>query len=262
MSTKRSTVSTTLTVDRLDNTRWPVSAAWSAAHADGASPISLTMITSGSWRSACTSADSRARRVGSHLALVDDGALVGVQHLDRILDRDDVALPGAVHVVDHRGERRRLPGAGETGDEHETVRLVGERGDGGRQRQRFEAGDAGQHAAQHETHPPALAERAHPEAPEPGDAVHEVGLVRGLGTRRARASGMIATAHTLGLGGFDGVERRLAQPAVDAQARPRAHLDVHVGSALLDGEAQQSIEVQHLTAVSTSRRGCCSGASG
>ena len=45
---KRSIVSTTLTVDRLDSTRRPVSAACSAAHADGASRISLTMITSGS----------------------------------------------------------------------------------------------------------------------------------------------------------------------------------------------------------------------
>ena len=44
----RSTVSTTLTVERLDSTSRPVSAACSAAHAEVASPISLTMITSGS----------------------------------------------------------------------------------------------------------------------------------------------------------------------------------------------------------------------
>ena len=56
---------------------------------------------------------------------------------------------------------------------------------------------------------------------------------------------MIASGALLGLGRFDGVERCLAEPAVDAQARPRAHLDVHVRGALLDGEPQQSIQVQH-----------------
>ena len=56
---------------------------------------------------------------------------------------------------------------------------------------------------------------------------------------------MIASGARFGLGRFDRVERRLAEPAVDAQARPRTDLDVHVRGALLDGEAQQSIEVQH-----------------
>ena len=68
-------------------------------------------------------AGDRARRVGADLALVDDRPLVGVQHLDRVLDRDDVALAVRVDVVDHRRQRRGLARAGEAGDEHEPVRL-------------------------------------------------------------------------------------------------------------------------------------------
>ena len=37
---------------------------------------------------------------------------------------------------------------------------------------------------------------------------------------------------------FDGIERCLAEPAVDSQARPRTDLEVHVRGALLDGETQ------------------------
>ena len=38
---------------------------------------------------------------------------------------------------------------------------------------------------------------------------------------------------------------RFAQPAVDAQARSRAHLHVDVRGAVFHGEAQQSVQVQH-----------------
>ena len=60
------------------------------------------------------------------LALVDDAALVGVEDLDRVLDRDDVLAPRAVDVVDHRRERGRLARAGRAGDEHEAAMLLGQ----------------------------------------------------------------------------------------------------------------------------------------
>ena len=219
------------------------------------------MITSGSWRSACTSADSA---LGVSVPTSRWSTTARLSACNTSTGSSIVTMWHSrvrVHVVDHRRERRGLPRTCETGDEHEAVRLVGERGDRGRQRQRVEAGDAGEHPTQHESDPAALAERAHAEPAEAGDAVHEVGLVGGgeLGPVRRRHDRERAR---LGLGRFDGVERRLAELAVDAQARPRANLDVHVRSALLDGEAQQAIEVQHVTAVSTRRRGCCSRASG
>ena len=66
------------------------------------------------------------RRVRADLALVDDAGPVVVQELDRVLDREDVLVPGVVDVVEQRGERRRLARAGRPGDEHEPARLVGE----------------------------------------------------------------------------------------------------------------------------------------
>ena len=68
-------------------------------------------------------------RVDPDLTLVDDAALVVVQDLDRVLDRDDVLPPRLVDVVDDRGERGRLAGAGRAGYEHEAAVLVGHRAD-------------------------------------------------------------------------------------------------------------------------------------
>ena len=72
------------------------------------------------------SAAAKLGRVGADLALVDDAALVAVEELDRILDRDDVVGAGAVDLVDQRRERRRLTGAGRPGDEDEAARQLGE----------------------------------------------------------------------------------------------------------------------------------------
>ncbi len=53
-----------------------------------------------------------ARHVDADLALVHDRLLVVVVVLDRVLDRDDVAVEVRVDVVDHRRERGRLARAG------------------------------------------------------------------------------------------------------------------------------------------------------
>ena len=67
-----------------------------------------------------------ALRVGAQLALVDEAALVGVQELDRVLDRHDVLVAGLVDLVDHSRQRGRLARAGGPGDEHEAARLARE----------------------------------------------------------------------------------------------------------------------------------------
>ena len=67
-----------------------------------------------------------ARRVEAHFALVDDRQMVGVEDLDRILDRHDVRAARAVDAVEHRRERGRLAGAGGPGDEDEPALFFGE----------------------------------------------------------------------------------------------------------------------------------------
>ena len=81
------------------------------------------------------------RGVEPDLALADDAALLLVDDLDRILDRQDVVAPRAVDVVDHRGERCRLARAGRARDEHETARLVREALDARRQAELVERRD-------------------------------------------------------------------------------------------------------------------------
>jgi hypothetical protein len=55
------------------------------------------------------------------LALRHVASLRPLDHLDRVLDRDDVVLAGLVEVGDHRGQRRRLAGADRARDEDEAV---------------------------------------------------------------------------------------------------------------------------------------------
>ena len=69
---------------------------------------------------------AEALGVEPDLALVDDRPVIGVENLDRVLDRDDVRRARAVDVVDDRRERRRLARARRARDEDEPSVLVGE----------------------------------------------------------------------------------------------------------------------------------------
>src|SRR5205814_10309651 len=64
------------------------------------------------------------RSVAADLDLLDDRFVVAMLELDRIFDRDDVALVVAIDLADERGERRRFSGAGRTADEHESARRL------------------------------------------------------------------------------------------------------------------------------------------
>ena len=116
-------------------------------------------------------------RVLPDLALVDDAALVMVQELDRILDRDDVVGARAVDLVDDRRERRRLARAGRAGDEHEAARLRRQlvQASAGRPSSSSEL-DVGGDRAERGREALALVVRVDAEAGEPADAVGEVEL--------------------------------------------------------------------------------------
>jgi hypothetical protein len=187
---------------------------------------------------------TEAHGVGADFALCDDRTLVGVQHLDRVLDGDDVARLVLVHVVEDRRERRGAARAGEARDEHHPRRGVGQALHARRQAQRVEPRWRREHAPHHETDPPALAERADPEPAASGCGVHEVGLtavMEPLGpTRRHDREG-----HPFRLFGLDEVERRLAQHPVDPQHRPRPDLQVDVRRALFHRVPKELVEIEH-----------------
>ena len=62
-----------------------------------------------------------ARAVHADLALADEAVLALVHELDRVLDREDVALHAAVDVIDHGRERGRLARAGLAGHQDQAV---------------------------------------------------------------------------------------------------------------------------------------------
>ena len=182
--------------------------------------------------------------VGPDLALVHDGALVGVEDLDRVLDRHDVPVVVVVDEVDHRAERRRLTRACRSGDEDEAAWVIGELANDGRQTERLERRDVALDAPQHEADRAALAHHVDAEATE---ARHGVGEV-GLGARDELFCPLLRhdrERDPLGLDRRDRGQIRPVEPAVDANERRRTDLDVHVRSAALYGVAKQLIEIQH-----------------
>ena len=93
---------------------------------------------------------------------------------------EDVAGPVGVAVVDHRGQRRRLAGAGRAGDQHEPALLHDEIEQHRRQPQLVERRDVAAHVADHQRDGAALAEDVDPEVADRPD--------RGTtGSSRARA---------------------------------------------------------------------------
>ena len=59
---------------------------------------------------------SKTTRVSIDFTLVDETALVVVQELDRIFDRENVFVPLAIDFIDHGSQGSRLTRAGRAGD--------------------------------------------------------------------------------------------------------------------------------------------------
>ena len=179
------------------------------------------------------------------LALVDDAALVGVEDLDRVLDRDDVLAPRAVDVVDHRRERGRLARAGRAGDEHEAAMLLGQALDAFRQAQLREARHLVRDHAEGERDRAALAVAVDA---EPRQALGRVGDVElaGLVEVRELRGGHVGDERERGLE-VAVVERRMireqAELAVAPEHRRLADLEVNIARTEFHGTAEYRIQV-------------------
>ena len=232
----------------VESTRWPVSADSIAILAVSPSRISPTMITSGSARSI----ERRPLGEGEaglqvHLELVDARELV----LDRVLDRDDVALR-LVDLVESRVERRGLARARRARDEHRAV------GAAERRPRRARAASSPMPSASRLISACDLS-RIRMTIPSPSHARHrhDAGVDRvALDGQRTRPScgsaplGDVEVGHDLHA--RDDARdhpardlRGLAQHAVDAEAH--AHLaalglEVDVRGALLDGLGDDRVD--------------------
>ena len=67
-----------------------------------------------------------AKGVAMDLALAHEALPALVDEFDRVLDGEDVAVPGCVPVVDHRGQGGRFPAPRRSGDQHQPARSAGE----------------------------------------------------------------------------------------------------------------------------------------
>ena len=111
------------------------------------------------------------------LALNHLAVLAAVNELDRVLEADDVQPAGLVEVVDHRGERGRLAGAGRAGDENHALVEVAQLGHDGRQLQLLESGHLGRDGAEGRTDAGLLAEDVDPKPAAFGGDVGEIEVV-------------------------------------------------------------------------------------
>ena len=108
------------------------------------------------------------------LPLVQASPAVGMQHLDGVFDGQDVDGLAVVDVVDHAGQRGRLPAPGRTRHQDQASRrgrqLANYRGEP----EILERGTPDPNPSHDDADRPALPEHVHPETAEAGDRVGEV----------------------------------------------------------------------------------------
>src|SRR5665811_1479169 len=115
----------------------------------------------------------------AHLADQDHVGVLA-QVLDRVLEGDDVVRAGAVDVVDHRRQGRRLARAGGARDEDDPALHLGQVGDDLGQAELLDRADLEGDRAADDRGRSALPEGVDAEAREAGDRVGEVGLAVGF----------------------------------------------------------------------------------
>ncbi len=180
-------------------------------------------------------------RVGEDLALVHHALLVLVDELDRVLDGDDVLGPLGVDLVNHRGERGRLAGAGGTGDQDEALGAIRHLLDDRGQAQLVEPADLDRDDADGGGDRAALTIHVAAETGEALDAEGQIELVFLLEllllslVQDAIRQALRVLGHLhleLGEGG---------QLAVQPNLRVRPGGDVQVGGPTLDHQRQQVV---------------------
>ena len=246
----RSTVCGASWVWSVAKTRWPVSAAVSAvrdrlhvAHLADEDHVGVLAQRG-------LQAGGEGGGVLADLALVDEAALVLVQELDRVLDGEDVIVAGLVDLVDQRGERGRLAGAGRAGHEHDPARLLGELADDRRQAELLDRHRLGRDQAEGGAERAALEEGVDAEAADAGDAVGEVELPVGL--ERLALRGAQDRVDDLARVGRRHVRHALERDerAADANRGRCARRDVEVGCLVLNDLEQDVREIEvHATLV-------------
>ena len=228
-------VSVASRVCRVENTRWPVSAAWMAVSMVSRSRISPTRITSGSWRRA-------ARRA---VAKLEQSAPTSRWLMMERLSRCRYSMGSSmVRMCSFRVALMRsimaarvvdLPRARGARDQHHAALLLADLVEGPGQHQVLDAEDAAGDDAEHHAHGAALVEDVAAEAAQGRDRVGQVDVQALLELR------LLAVRGHDGVGHGDGVllDQLLelgqgGEPALNPGDGVVAHLQVQVGSAQIE----------------------------
>jgi hypothetical protein len=188
--------------------------------------------------------DGEVVGVDPDLALVHHAQLVGVEHLDGVLDRHDVDGVVGVDVVDHGRQGGGLARPGRPGDQHQAAGLLGQAGDHRGQAQLADGHRPLLDPAQHHPDRAALAEGVDPEPAHPGPGVGEVGLV-GLVELLVQIGTDQVPEQLLGHVGGEVGPVQDDQPAVDPHARRRPDLQVQVRPLGGDQRLQPGHHARH-----------------
>ena len=203
--------------------------------------------------------------VAADLALVDRRDLVAEKDLDRVLDRHDVALPGVVEVLDHRGQGRGLARAGRAGYQDQAARLVREPSDHLGQTHLVEARPADPERPGHGRHRATLAKHVDAEPSDAGERVGEIDLAGGLEPFHpfGRDDGRADRLHLV-VGQVLTFEREQGPGLADLGRR--ADLEMQVRAVALDQHREPAVELVHDAAAPTGRgeldRMCSVGVAG
>ena len=166
-----------------------------------------------------------------------------MQEFDRVFDGDDVFRARRVDAVNHGRQRRRLTGAGDACDQHQSARHVADLLDDLRQVQFVECADLGRNDAEHQSHVAALLEDVHTEAAQSGDAVGHIDF-RGLFEFLLLPGRHHAERHVQHVFGADArLVGQRHQFAVNAQVWIVSHLQMQVGGSAFRRYSQQIINV-------------------
>ena len=193
-----------------------------------------------------------ARHVVPDLALGDERLRGRVVEFDRVLDGDDVHAALVVDDVQHRGERRRLAGAGRAGHEDEPARLEEKLLHRGRDADLLKREKSRGDLAENRAVALALLEHGHAEARAVGVRKREVSAAVLLDLLHLLVGGDLAHEVVRVL-----LRKRLlrkrAKLAVHAQLGRHVRADVEVRAPLVDRRLQQFAHVYvHKTPFSSS----------
>ena len=246
-----------LLVCSVPKTTWPVSAASMAAWIVARSAHFADEDDVGVHTQGAANALLEVGHVHADLALVDRAFLVLVVVLDRVFQRDDVAVVVLVDEVDHPRQAGRLAGAGRAGDEQQAARPGDEPLDRLGHADLLEGQELARNAPQHHADVAALLEDGDAETVAVGELDGEVGpalflefLLAAVGRDALHQAGGVVLLQRLGV--------EAAQAAVVADHGRLADRDVQVAGLELDDRGQQLVDQNGIRSHECRPRRCAS----